>query len=62
LNPRQLKLLDSLRPGPVVRTGEYSEASGVSPATAWRDLTDLVAKGLLESQGKGRGAMYRLAR
>ncbi|MCA8920561.1 MAG: sigma 54-interacting transcriptional regulator [Planctomycetes bacterium] len=61
LNRRQLELLDRLSPGSLIKAGEYAERSGVSPATAWRDLTDLVSKGLLRAQGSGRGAAYSLA-
>lgn len=61
LNRRQLELLDRLEPGQRVKAGDYAERSQISPATAWRDLTDLVAKGLLRAEGRGRGAAYRLA-
>ncbi|MGE0709945.1 MAG: sigma 54-interacting transcriptional regulator [Planctomycetota bacterium] len=60
LNPRQLQALSALRPGQVLRTGDYMTQWGVSPATAWRDLSGLVKAGLLEGDGKGRGALYRL--
>jgi DNA-binding NtrC family response regulator len=60
LNARQLALLSSATANEVIRSGEYMTRFGVSAATAWRDLSDLAAKGLLARQGKGRGATYRV--
>ena len=61
LNARQLHVVSTLRPGHSLRSGEHATQWGISPATAWRDLTGLVGAGLLEAEGKGRGALYRLA-
>lgn len=36
----------------------YQRIAGCSPRTATRDLNLLVGKGLIEIQGKGRGAYY----
>lgn len=41
-------------------TEKYVAASGVSRATAYRELTDLVAQGLLTVSGQGRGTRYVL--
>ena len=35
--------------------------AGVSALTAWRDLSDLVAKGVLVRAGRGKRTSYRLA-
>ena len=61
LNARQLHVVSTLRPGQSLRSGEHASQWTISPATAWRDLTGLVSAGLLEAEGKGRGALYRLA-
>ena len=61
LNPRQLQLLDELAPGDWIKAGDYAERRGVSTATAWRDLANLVAQGFMVAQGKGRGAAYYVA-
>ncbi|MBZ5726937.1 MAG: Fic family protein [Acidobacteriia bacterium] len=67
LNERQEKaLLRMLREGPKGFEGGWSAANyvritGASPATATRDLTDLVAKGALVRHGERRHARYRAA-
>jgi Fic family protein len=40
---------------------KYANLTGASPATAQRDLADLVAKGYLVLRGAGRSAGYELA-
>ena len=42
-------------------TEKYAAISGVSRATAYRELTDLVAQQLLTISGQGRGTRYTLA-
>lgn len=42
-------------------TEKYAAISGVSRATAYRELTDLVAQQLLTISGQGRGTRYALA-
>jgi Fic family protein len=42
-----------------ITRGGYMEATGVSMATASRDLADLVAKGFLTLEGKTRDRVYR---
>ena len=67
LNPRQEKaLLRMLREGPEgfkggLSAGNYATITGASPATATRDLADLVAKGALLRVGERRHARYHLA-
>ncbi len=67
LNDRQEKaLLRMFREGPAgfqggLTAGKYSTITGASPATATRDLTDLVAKGGLVRTGERRHARYHLS-
>jgi Fic family protein len=67
LNPRQEKvLLRMFREGPEgfrggLSAGKYSSITKASPATATRDLADLVAKGALIREGERRYARYRLS-
>lgn len=64
LNPRQEKaLLRMLREGPEgfkggLSAGNYVTITGASPATATRDLADLVEKGALLRVGERRHARY----
>jgi Fic family protein len=39
---------------------KYAHLTGASPATAQRDLADLVARGCLAPVGSGRSARYEL--
>ncbi len=41
-------------------TEKYVHLTGVSRATAYRELTDLTERGLLARTGQGRGTRYRL--
>ncbi|HVZ18477.1 MAG TPA: hypothetical protein VG897_15260, partial [Terriglobales bacterium] len=67
LNPRQEKvLLRMLREGPRgfeggLSAGNYSTITGAAPATATRDLSDLVGKGALQRKGERRYARYHIA-
>ena len=66
LNPRQEKVLARMfREGPDGFTGglsaeNYTSITKTSPATATRDLQDLVRKGALHRQGERRYARYFL--
>jgi Fic family protein len=66
LNERQEKaLLRMFREGPDgfkggLNAGKYGAITGASPATATRDLTDLVTKGALLRDGERRHARYQL--
>jgi Fic family protein len=67
LNARQEKaLLRLLRKGPEgfkggLSAGNYATITGASPATATRDLADMVAKGALIRTGERRHARYAVA-
>ena len=67
LNERQEKaLLRMLREGPEgfkggLSAGNYIRITGTSPATATRDLADMVAKGALSRVGERRYVRYHLA-
>ena len=67
LNDRQQKaLLRMLREGPQgfrggLSAGNYATITGASPATATRDLADLVEKGALVRTGERRHARYAVA-
>ena len=66
LNERQRKALDRmLEAGPEGFTGgmtnrKYASLTKASPATAQRDLADLVSKGCFALSGSGRSARYEL--
>jgi Fic family protein len=66
LNERQQKaLLRMFREGPEgfkggLSAGDYSTITGASPATATRDLVDLIAKGAVLRVGEHRHARYHL--
>lgn len=61
LNKRQLKILRYLQNIPQVKRNEYVEMMDVSSMTAYRDLNELLKKGLIKQEGKGRGTVYCLA-
>jgi Fic family protein len=67
LNERQKKaLLRMLREGPEgfeggLSAGKYASITGASPATATRDLADLVAKHALVRSGEQRHTRYEIA-
>jgi Fic family protein len=67
LNERQKKaLLRMLREGPKgfeggLSAGKYASITGASPATATRDLADLVAKHALVRSGEQRHTRYEIA-
>ena len=61
LNRRQVALLDYLRANGVATNREYVQLVNVSVPTGWRDLKDLLDKGLIRAEGQGRNTVYRLA-
>ena len=67
LNDRQEKaLLRMMREGPEgftggLSAGKYASITGASPATATRDLSEMVAAGALVRDGELRHARYHLA-
>jgi Fic family protein len=67
LNASQRKVLNKLYDTPEgfkngLSTELYSSIASCSRATAYRDLTQLLAAGLLAQSGVGRGTRYRLVR
>ena len=61
LNKRQLKILKYLQKISQIKREEYVEIMEVSTMTAYRDLDELVKKGLLKVSGQGRSTRYILA-
>lgn len=60
LNERQVKAVQFLKSDLHITNTEYQKLTGVSRATAKRDLDGLVKLGLLELEGAGRASRYRL--
>lgn len=60
LNRRQIALLDFLRANGVATNREYVQLVNVSVPTGWRDLKDLLDKGIDRAAGQGRNTVYRL--
>ena len=60
LNLRQIRLLEALDPGQVINNQWVQKHLKTSYATATRDLTNLVERGLLAKYGKGKSTAYRL--
>ncbi len=61
LNPRQQIGIQIVHEQGSISTSEYGAATGVPVRTAYRDLHDLVDRGLLVVRGKRRGTRYYLA-
>jgi len=60
LNERQVKAVQFLKSDLHITNTEYQKLTGVSRATAKRDLDEMVKLGLLKLEGAGRSAHYRL--
>ncbi|MCD4847119.1 MAG: hypothetical protein K8R76_02885 [Candidatus Aegiribacteria sp.] len=60
LNERQVKAVQFLKSNLRITNTEYQRLTGVSRATAKRDLDEMVKLGLLKLEGAGRSAHYRL--
>jgi len=60
LNKRQVKAVQFLKSDIRITNTEYQKLTGVSRATAKRDLDEMVKLGLLKLEGAGRSAHYRL--
>ncbi len=60
LNERQAKALTYLEAYGQITRGEYCALTGVQKSEAFRELQDMVQKGLVVRQGKGRGVRYVL--
>ncbi len=61
LTGRQIRALKYLTTAPSLSRQEYSELCQTSVRTAARDLKDLLERGLVVRQGKGRWTRYALA-
>lgn len=61
LNPRQQVGLQTVHEKGSISTSEYCAVTNTSDRTAYRDLQDLVERGLLVSRGKQRAARYYLS-
>ncbi|WP_337288787.1 ATP-binding protein [Candidatus Methylomirabilis sp.] len=60
LNNRQMQAVEYVKSHERITNAEYQRITGAPQRTATRDLNELVQKGVLELEGKGRGAQYRL--
>ena len=58
LSERQLRALELVRVVGSISTSEYCAATGVSPSTGLRDLTELMEQGLLVARGKRRAKRF----
>jgi Nif-specific regulatory protein len=60
-NERQRMLIAIMRQHGIVKNREYYELTKVSKSTGWRDLKELIDRGIVLVQGKGKGSTYSLA-
>lgn len=60
VSARQVKAIQFLKAELRISNSEYQRLTGVSRATAKRDLDELVKLGVLNLEGAGRSARYRL--
>lgn len=60
LNERQMRAIEYVKSHRLITNSEYQHVVGCPQRTATRDLNELVQKGIVELEGKGRGAQYRL--
>lgn len=60
LSERQITAMQYLNKNGQINNSEYQKITGVTRQTGKRDLEDLVQKGLVVLEGKGRGAHYVL--
>jgi len=58
LNERQMRAMEYLRKNKKITNKEYSTMNKIGRVYAFRELSDLVKKGLLRQVGKGRGSCY----
>jgi Fic family protein len=60
LNTRPLALIEYAleQPDTIFTTREHRQFLGVTQPTAWKDLTDLVQRGLLTESKQGRKSLY----
>lgn len=62
LNERQIQGVEFVKIHGIITNAEYQRVADCPQRTATRDLNELVQKGIIELEGKGRGAQYRLLR
>jgi len=62
LNERQMKAVGHVKIRGRITNAEYQRVIGCPQRTATRDLNELTQKGIIELEGKGRGAHYRFLR
>lgn len=62
LNDRQRLAISFLKSNQRITNADYQSVAGCPARTATRDLNELVKKGILDLEGRGRGARYHLAR
>ncbi len=60
LNERQRKLIEYLKAYGTIRNRDYYEFMNVSKSTGWRDIKDLIDRGIIECHGKGKGSVYTI--
>ena len=60
LNRRQKRIMVEVQKHGTVTSGWCKRTFGITYNTTYRDLSDLVARGLLVQVGEGRGTHYRL--
>lgn len=62
LNERQMKAIEFIKIHSILTSSDYQKITKVSRQTITRDLYELVKKGILIREGKGRGARYLISR
>jgi predicted HTH transcriptional regulator len=62
LNNRQVRAVQYVKSHDLITNARYQQVTGCAQRTATRDLNELVQKGVIELEGKGRGAQYRILR
>ena len=60
LNERQIRAIRYTQEKGKITNREYRELCGIGWDTAHRDLSELMQKGILEREGKGRATHYRM--
>jgi ATP-dependent DNA helicase RecG len=60
LNNRQIKAIEYLKENIKITNSVYRQLVDTSEKTAYRDLDDLVTKGILIKQGDKKGSFYTL--
>lgn len=60
LNERQRRAIEYIQEHGRITNREYRELGKVSHEIAYRELSELITKGLIEKRGAGRGTHYTL--